>query len=321
MPIFVVNFIPSNMIPIHFAPLQGFTDYIYRKTHNEVFGGIETYYSPFVRIEKGDFRRKEVRDIEPDNNIPDKFIPQLIASVPEEMEKITDMLMDKGYRKIDINLGCPFPVLAKKHKGSGILPYPEEVYRLLDTVHRYKEISFSIKMRLGWESAQESLNLLPFLNELPVSHITIHPRLGKQQYKGTVDMDGFTHFYNGCTIPLIYNGDILSVEEIQNITKKYPNLTGVMIGRGLLANPAMALEYKNEKGLSVEEKNSKLRIFHQQLLSDYSSVMEGGENQILQKMKTLWEYLLPEADKKLKKKIFKSKSLSSYNEEVHKLLQ
>ena len=118
--------------------------------------------------------------------VRDKVIPQLIASSAEKAEVILSLFIEKGYREADINLGCPFPLLARRHNGSGILPYPEEVKALLSIVTRYPQISFSVKMRLGWEQPDECLALAPILNDLPLRQITMHPRLGKQGYKGAL---------------------------------------------------------------------------------------------------------------------------------------
>lgn len=310
----------DQAISIHFAPLQGYTEAPYRNFHATAFGGIDTYYSPFVRLEKGEFRRKELRDIAPENNAVPELVPQLIASDPEEMKKITNLLIEYGYRKIDINMGCPFPLIVNKQKGSGILPHPEKVKALLEVVHQYPEIQFSVKMRLGWASAEESIKLLPFLNELTLSHITMHPRLGKQQYKGTVDMNGFTAFYEGCTHPLIYNGDIETVKDIQRMVVKYPQLMGVMIGRGLLTNPALAWEFKNQVTISNEEKKKRISELHNGVFEHYRTHYEGGDAQILNKMKTFWEYLYPDADKKLKKAIKKSSRISAYEQAVIQLI-
>uniref|UniRef100_UPI0005A7614F tRNA-dihydrouridine synthase family protein n=1 Tax=Bacteroides neonati TaxID=1347393 RepID=UPI0005A7614F len=203
------------MTPLHFAPLQGYTEAPYRDAHATVFGGIDTYYTPFVRIERGEFRRKDTRDIEPENNHVAHLVPQLIASDVEKAKTILALFIEKGYREVSINLGCPFPILAKRHNGSGMLPYPEEVKALLAIVEQYPEIRFSVKMRLGWENPEECLALAPLLNDLPLEHIALHARLGKQQYKGEVDLDAFAAFADICQKPLIYNGDLLTVEDIQ----------------------------------------------------------------------------------------------------------
>lgn len=310
----------ANKLPVYFAPLQGYTDHLYRNVHQEVFGGVTAYYSPFVRLEKGAFRNKDLRDVLPDNNHVARLIPQLIAAKPDEMERIVDLFAERGYREVDINMGCPFPLIARKHKGSGILPFTNEAEELLKVTAHYPDISFSVKMRLGWELPEECLALLPLLNELPLAHIAMHPRIGKQQYKGSVDMDGFTAFYEGCKHNLIYNGDVCTIEDMVQLEKQFPKLKGIMIGRGLLANPALALEYANNSLLSEQEKREKLRSLHERLLAGYSQMLEGGEMQIVTRLKSFWEYLLPDSAKKQKKKILKSNSLSAYTAAVRDVL-
>ncbi|MEG1334278.1 MAG: tRNA-dihydrouridine synthase family protein [Bacteroides sp.] len=304
------------MTPLHFAPLQGYTEAPYRDAHASVFGGIDTYYTPFVRIERGEFRRKDTRDIEPENNHVAHLVPQLIASDVEKAKTILALFIEKGYREVSINLGCPFPILAKRHNGSGMLPYPEEVKALLAIVEQHPEIRFSVKMRLGWENSEECLALAPLLNELPLEHIALHARLGKQQYKGEVDLDAFAAFADVCQKPLIYNGDLLTVEDIQQIEKRFPQLAGIMIGRGLLANPALAMEYKTGVSLSPEELREKLRTLHAAVYARYEEQLQGGDEQLLHKIKPFWDYLEPALDRKVWKAIHKSGSLNKYQAAV-----
>lgn len=304
------------MTPLHFAPLQGYTEAPYRDAHATVFGGIDTYYTPFVRIERGEFRRKDTRDIEPENNHVAHLVPQLIASDVEKAKTILALFIEKGYREVSINLGCPFPILAKRHNGSGMLPYPEEVKALLAIVEQHPEIRFSVKMRLGWENPEECLALAPLLNDLPLEHIALHARLGKQQYKGEVDLDAFAAFADVCQKPLIYNGDLLTVEDIQQIEKRFPQLAGIMIGRGLLANPALAMEYKTGVSLSPEELREKLRTLHAAVYARYEEQLQGGDEQLLHKIKPFWDYLEPALDRKVWKAIHKSGSLNKYQAAV-----
>lgn len=301
---------------IHFAPLQGYTEAPYRDAHSAIFGGVDTYYTPFVRLDKGEFRNRERRDVEPENNHVPHLVPQLIASDATKAETILALFIEKGYREVSINLGCPFPILAKRHNGSGMLPYPEEVRALLDTVRRHPEISFSVKMRLGWEKPDECLALAPILNALPLQHITLHPRLGCQQYKGSVDLEGFAAFADVCEKPLLFNGDILTVEDIRQTAERFPSLAGIMIGRGLLANPALALEYKEERTLSTDEMREKLRALHAAVYARYEQQLQGGDDQLLQKIKPFWEYLAPRIDRKTWKAIHKSTSLNKYQAAV-----
>lgn len=312
----------QNTLPIHFAPLQGYTEAIYRQAHARIFGGVESYYTPFVRVERGEIRRKDMREITPENNRDVRLIPQLIAPDVDKMELIMALFIEKGYTEVDINLGCPFPILAKRHNGSGMLPYPEEVRTLLTSAtENHPDIRFSVKMRLGWESPEECLALVPMLNELPLAHVIMHPRLGKQQYKGDIDLNAFEAFYNECRHPLVYNGNLLTVEDIHRVTERFPGLAGVMIGRGLLANPALALEYRQGQALDAKEWQEKLRLFHADVFAQYGNLLEGGDKQLLTKMKTFWEYLLPEGDRKAKKAIHKANKLETYQAAVNNLLK
>lgn len=299
------------MIKLYAAPLQGFTEAPWRNVHQEIFGGIDAYYTPFVRIERGEFRNKDLRDIAPENNSVSHLVPQLIASTPAELERLAALFIEKGYKEADLNMGCPFPLIAGKHKGSGILPYPQEVKALLDELVHYSELKFSVKMRLGWESGDEWRLLLPLLNDAPLRRIVLHPRIGKQQYKGEVDGTAFAAFYEECTHPLVYNGDLLTVEDIRRTAETFPRLEGIMLGRGLLANPALAWEYGNGRVLPPKELHDKVRSFHARLFQYYESRLQ-GEAQLLSKMKPYWEYLLPDADRKLKKVIKKATNIDKY---------
>ncbi len=308
------------MAVIHFAPLQGYTDSVYREAHARIFGGVATYYTPFVRIEKGGFRNKDLKDIACDRNRQVHVIPQLIASSPDEFRSIVRLFQENGYREADINLGCPFPMQVRVHRGSGLLRYKEEAESLLRTIEEFPDISFSVKMCLGWECAAESFALLSILNKLPLKHITLHPRLGVQQYKGAVDWEGFSRFYEECEHPLYYNGDLVGPEDIQGIKERFPGLAGIMLGRGLLASPWLAAEFVSGQVLTVNERRDKLALFHESLMDEYAARLEGGEHQLLSKMKTIWDYLLPGADKRLRKKVSKSTSLTSYQSAVRDLL-
>lgn len=304
-------------LPVCFAPLQGYTDAVYRCAHASLFGGVAAFYTPFVRIEKDDFRRKDLRDIAPENNRGVTVVPQLIASQPDELCRLVDGIAACGYRRIDLNLGCPFPILARRHKGSGILPFPDEVERLLRPLEGYGGIDFSVKMRLGWESPDESLRLLPLLESSPVRQITLHARVGRQQYKGEPDLDGFARFYEACHLPLVYNGDLTTVEAMRSVEQRFPRLSGLMVGRGLLARPWLAEAYAGD-GAMPPDGYARVARLHDQVFTRYAEVLQGA-HQLLAHMATFWEYLLPDVDRRLKKRVLKARSVEEYTGAVQNL--
>ena len=304
---------------LHFAPLQGYTDAIYRNAHARFFGGADRYYTPFIRLERGSFRNKDLHDIDPDAN-ETALVPQLLGGTPEEIKRMAARVVSEGYTCADLNLGCPFVPVARKHKGAGLLPFPEKVKALFDALKEVPELTFSLKMRLGWQDVSEGIALLPLIHSFPFTHITVHARTGVQQYKGETDLEGFDAFYRQCTLPLFYNGDIRSLDDFHSLSARFPALKGFVVGRGLLGNPALAAEYKRGNPFDSNEKRQKIRDFHAELFSQYERRLQ-GEKQLLTKLKTLWDYLLPDADRKLRKKIAKSTRLSQYTEAVSLLLE
>ena len=302
----------SNNMKLYSAPLQGYTEAPWRNAHETAFGGVDAYSAPFMRIEKGDFRNKDLRDLSPANNQVQTLVPQLIAAAPDEMRRLIDQLVRMGYDVIDLNLGCPFPPLTNRHKGSGLLPYPEEVEALLQVMTEYPALRFSVKMRLGLQEPDEWKPLMSLLNQAPLERIVLHPRIGKQQYKGLVSLADFEAFYQACAHPLVYNGDLHTADDINHIMTRFPKLEGVMIGRGLLAQPWLATEYRTGKIMEESERRAGVKRMHQEILTHYLNTYKGGEAQVLSKIRTFWEYLLTDADKKLSKQIKKSNSMSAY---------
>ncbi len=293
------------------APLQGYTDYVWRKAHHLIFGGVSRYYSPFIRFEHGQIMNRDLRDVACDNNAGVPFVPQVLAGTPDETAKLVLMLKKNGYRTIDLNMGCPFPPIALRHKGSGILPYPNEVKALFKVLSQIEDVIYSVKMRLGWESADEWKLILPCMDILTPRQVTIHPRVGRQQYKGEILMQSMNEILNSTDLPIIYNGDILTVDDVARLKSSHPALSGVMIGRALVSNPALLCPQK-----AVADN---FRAFHDEIFQSNCQVLNGGEHQVLMKMKSFWELFLPDADRKCKKMIKKSNSLDKYNIAIDRL--
>lgn len=305
---------------IYSAPLQGFTEAVWRNVHNTVFGGIDAYYTPFLRFEHGEIRNKDIRDIERKNNSVDNLVPQIIAASPDEMHPLMELLANEGYVHADINMGCSFPLQVRKKHGAGLLPHPSMVAGLMQATTAYTGFSFSVKMRLGWESKNEWRELIPILNDTPLTHITMHPRLGIEQYKKEADIDAFAEFYEACKHPIIYNGDITSLGDIQRIEQQFPKLTGIMIGRGLLANPALGIEYNQGHELTNSELCRLVQAMHDGMFQQLVPRLQGN-TQFLTKMKPYWEYLLPALPKRLRKPILKATTIEKYRSAVANALK
>lgn len=307
-------------LKLYMAPMQGLTEAPFRNLFDRHFGGIDAYYAPFMRWEHGTVRKKDLRELNPQNNTVSGLVPQLIAGTAEEAGCILPYILDMGYKEIDINLGCAFPVLAKKKKGSGILPFPDRLEALLRIVEQYPEVDFSVKMRLGYEDDHEWKALLPLINACRLVRVVMHARIGKQQYKGECNREAFREFLEGCIHPVVYNGDVKTLDDIQTLHQDFPSLQGVMIGRGVLETPWLSSAYRDGVEWTQEKYMTHLRNMHKDLFDHYEQQLEGGEKQLLTKMKAFWEYMLPEADRKLHKKIHKAQKIVDYTHAVYQIL-
>lgn len=292
---------------IYAAPLQGYTEAPWRHFHRLVYGeGVDCYFTPFLRIEGGDVRRKDLNDILSPLNEDVHVVPQIIFKDSDEFCALTDAAIDAGYKRIDLNLGCPFPPQVKKGRGSGMIGNRDVLAQIAELmISCHGEIEFSVKMRLGVESPDEWQSTIDIINSMPLHHVTIHPRTACQQYSGELQLNELQTFKERCTKPLIYNGDLSEISVM-------PGFEGIMIGRGLLARPSLVAEYLEGQAWSHEKRMGHILRLHRYLLDYYADCL-CGDTQILSKIKPFWDYLEPEIGHKPAKAIRKSTTLAKYN--------
>ena len=230
------------------APMQGLTELMFRKVYHRCFPGALDYaISPFLSLTHGNLTEawEKIDDVIPEPNrdsIP--VIPQILGKEPVEFIDLANRLFDIGYTEINWNIGCPMRRVTAKHRGSGILPYPDEVDRILGQVIPQLKPRLSVKMRLGLKSPDEIFNLIPVLNNYPLLNVTIHPRTGRQQYTGQVDLDTFSRALPLLHHKVIYNGDICTPADYRRISQRFPSIQEFMIGRGILYDPLLPLKIK-----------------------------------------------------------------------------
>lgn len=304
---------------IYFAPLKGITTYPYRNLHHKYFGGVEKYFTPFLAPgpEQG-MSVKEMRDVLPENNAGVPVVPQILTNRAGDFLLASKKLLEMGYREINLNLGCPSGTVTAKKKGSGFLLYPDDLDRFFDEVFsdaavRNGEFLVSIKTRIGKNEVEEWPELMQVYNRYPIHELTVHPRIQKEFYKGTPHLDVFTDILKESRNPVVYNGDLFTVEKVKEFREKFPTVGTVMIGRGLIRNPALAEMILQEETEPEADILPRIREFHDALFEHYRETMSGDRN-LLFRMKDLWSYMLAEVpdSEKLAKKIRKSQHVPEY---------
>ncbi len=299
---------------LYFAPLEGITTYTYRCAHAEMFGGSDGYFAPFItptRDEKVGTR--SFRDILPQNNREIELKPQLLSNDSEAFLEFCRKLKDLGYTSVNLNLGCPSSTVVKKGRGAGALNDLEALDRFFDKVFRKTEQNITVKTRIGFLEAEEFEEILKLYNCYPISGLIVHPRCREQYYNGVPNIEAFSLAYDSAKMPLCYNGDIFSKEDFDKLSNKFPDLEGVMLGRGAIKNPAIFREIRGGERL----KTSELLEFHKALVDRYMEVLK-SEVYTLHKLKEIWMYIMwnfPD-EKKILKAVKKSNSLSDLHTAV-----
>ncbi len=300
-----------------FAPVQGHTDSAYRLFHSEHYGHDRDssspviYTTPFIRLEKGELRKKDIKEVASVLNSTTDLIPQIIFKNGEELTELVKILKDGGQRRIDINMGCPFPLQTSRGRGAATVANAECREAVERVVNDNQDINFSLKMRLGM-AEEEFHPLLETLNRLTLDHITVHPRTAKDQYNGDLHSDAFKEIYNSSRNPIVYNGEIHTPSEARAIMEKYPDLAGIMIGRGALGRPSIFQEIMSGEDWDEEKRRREMLTFHRKLMNHYKENLIGGDHQILSKILPFWEYAETEIGRKAWKAIKKSSNISKY---------
>lgn len=283
----------SSKKPLILAPLRGITGSIFRSVFFKHFDGFNKALSPFISTVKGaTFNKAHIRDVAPENNSNHVLIPQIIGNNADEFLTMAVALAECGYTEMNWNLGCPAPMVAGKQRGSGLLKNPDRIKEILDAVIPKLPLKLSIKTRLGFTDTHELIKILPLLCDYPLTELCIHARSAVQMYKGVVDLAAFEECAHACTLPLVYNGDIGTDAFFNQLTKRFPSLAGIMIGRGAIANPFLAEQICGAKEDSSTIKAQRIQAFVQDIYAEYKASGRGG-SALLGVMKELWHYLAP----------------------------
>ena len=301
----------------YFAPLEGITWYVYRNAHQKFFPGITKYFAPFIVANQQDkFSARELNDLIPDHNQGLNLIPQVLTNKAEDFLFTLDKLKKMGYQEVNLNLGCPSNTVVAKHKGSGFLAKPEELNRFLDHLFMKTTMEISVKTRIGKTNPDEFEELLKIFNRYPLKELIIHPRIQKDFYKNTPNMEVFGAAVQASKNPICYNGDLITNEDIGLFQEDFSQIKTVMIGRGLIRNPGMVNDYLNQQKTDFV----KLKLFHDTVYEEYKEILSGDRN-LLFRMKEIWIYLIDlfEENEKTMKKIRKTNTCDEYERVIEKI--
>lgn len=323
----------------YLAPMEGITTYIYRNAYARYFGGIDKYFTPFISdknfitdkkcISDGNcademitrsnksINSREIRDILPENNTGINLVPQVLTNNSDRFLAVAEKIASYGYDTVNLNLGCPSGTVTAKKRGAGFLSIPDELDAFLYEIYEKCPLKISIKTRLGVSDLTEWDRLLDIYAKYPIHELIVHTRLQQEFYTGSTHPEAYAKArarLNVHNIPLCYNGDIVSAQSLEE-----KNIDCVMIGRGIIQNPALVSQLRNKDGTKSKEV---WRAFHDEIMAGYIQIMS-GDSPVLFKMKDLWTYMsrsFTNSEKYLKK-IRKANRISEYVSAVNSLFR
>lgn len=300
------------------APLEGITTPVYHRAHRDYFPPMAHYYTPFFSPspEKG-LSNKDCRTLSLPADIP--LIPQLLTNSSVAFCKAARQLDAMGFGEINLNLGCPSGTVTAKGKGAGFLAFPEKLDRFFSAIYQeLPHLKLSVKTRLGLEDPAAFGPILEIYNRYPLTCLILHPRVQKDFYRRPARLKEFAQYLPHCQVPVCYNGDLFTAAQCQQFAANFPSVSLVMLGRGIIANPALHREATGGPPLD----KPLLREFHNRLLADYTDLYS-GDRPVLAKMKELWFYqsTLFSGAQKEAKSIRKSQTLRDYKSAVAFLFQ
>ena len=303
---------------LYFAPMEGITGARYRQAHRACFGGTDRYYLPFLSPTRDHlFTPRELRQAAPEANAGLNAVPQLLTREPADFLWAARALGEMGYGEVNLNLGCPSGTVVAKGKGAGLLARPDALERLLDGVFSgdLGGVQVSVKTRMGMADPEEFGPLLELLGRFPISLLIVHPRVREDYYRHPLRRAEFLALLPRLGLPWCWNGGVTDRESYDQAAA-LPGVRGVMVGQGLLADPALARKLRGGPPAGRDE----LRRFHDLLYRGYLADFGSQRNTVFH-MKEVWRYLsrLFDGGEKLFKQIKKAQDAPAYEGAVDRI--
>ena len=268
--------------------MEGITGYVFRRIHHKYFPGVDRYFMPFYSpSQEHSFTRRAFQDLLPEHNEGLHAVPQLLTRRAEDFLWAAEQLAGLGYGEVNLNLGCPSGTVTAKSKGAGFLAHPEELRAFLEEIFSRCPLPISVKTRLGMTDPAEFPALLDIYNQYPMTELIIHPRVRTDFYRGHARTEDFAAALAASKNTVCYNGDITTAANYRTFAERFPTVSSVMIGRGLVGDPALVCRILGTGKLE----RATLRAFHDELYESYAAAFGSRRNASL-RMKELWFYLI-----------------------------
>ncbi|HEY2329578.1 MAG TPA: tRNA-dihydrouridine synthase family protein [Verrucomicrobiae bacterium] len=217
------------------APMQDVTTLEFMRVIAR-YGGPEIFWTEYFRVHGDSRPEKWILDSITKNPTGKPVVAQMIGNDIPALVRNAKLLQQFPVAAIDLNLGCPAPIVYRKCAGGGLLREPQRIDAILGALRDAVKMPFTVKTRIGFESPDEFESLLKIFAKHAIDLLTVHARTVKQMYRPGVRYDLIAQAAKELKCPVLANGNVFSAAQAKTLLAK-TGARGLMIGRGAIRNP------------------------------------------------------------------------------------
>jgi len=221
--------------PLALAPMQGVTDVRFLRLMAG-YGGADIYFTEYFRVHATSRLEKRILKSITENPTGRPIVAQMIGGDVPALVRSARQLQQYPIAAVDLNLGCPAPIVCRKDAGGSLLRDPARVDTILGALRDAVKIPFTVKTRIGYDSPAVFNDLLPIFARHSLDLLTVHARTVNDMYRSKVRYDLIVRAAAELPCPVLANGNIYSAQKAAEVLKT-TRARGLMIGRGAIRNP------------------------------------------------------------------------------------
>jgi tRNA-dihydrouridine synthase B len=272
------------------APMQDVTDLPFWRLMAQ-YGGADLYYTEYFRVYSTSQLQRNILQSVIENPTGKPVIAQMIGNDVPALVRTARELQEYPVAAIDLNLGCPAPVVYRKCAGGGLLRQTEKIEEILGALRDAIKIKFTVKTRLGFDSSDGFEKLLTIFAKHSLDLLTVHGRTVQEMYRSEVHYDFIKLAATQMKCPVLANGNIYSAEKAGEVLEM-TGAKGLMIGRGVIRNPWLFQQIKQRRrGESLFCPRGREVLEYVRALYEAVCLPDGREQSQVQKMKKYMNYL------------------------------
>jgi tRNA-dihydrouridine synthase len=232
------------------APMQDVTDLPFMRLISG-YGNADVYFTEYFRVLPQSRLEPKILSSITENPTGRPVVAQMIGNDIPSLVRTARELEQHPVAAVDLNLGCPVPIVYKKCAGGGLLRDPERIDRILDALREALTIPFTVKTRIGFDHAELFEELLPIFARHSLDLLTVHARTVKEMYRSAPRYEFVARAVAEMPCPVLANGNIYSAEKAETVLS-LTSARGLMLGRGVIRNPWLFRQIREQRcGLEI----------------------------------------------------------------------